>query len=157
MCSLVRCSDTLSLKGAKNCLLLCLNSYFSGEEHETYSGAKVDVRKQIMVECRCRCLCRFSEEERHQILESFNKMENHEVQNAYLRGCVSVVPENQQRRRPRNEDGQARKSNTTPVCKASFFGLHDKESRFKRKVLNFEKDISDDRGHHQNHPAVGKM
>ena len=112
---------------------LCLKLYSSGKEHETYSGAKVDATKQAMVECRCRCLCKFSEEERHQILESFNKMVNHEVQNAYLRGCVSVVPENQQRRRPRNEDGHARKSffyaitsnsNTTPVCKASFLGLH---------------------------------
>ena len=60
-------------------------------------------------------------------------MRIHEVQNAYLTGCVSVVPENQQRLRPRNEDGQARKSfiytisssrNTTPVCKAFFLGLH---------------------------------
>ena len=119
-----------------------------------------------MVECRCRCLCKISEEEQHQILESFNKMGNHEVQNAYLRGCVSVVPENQQRRRPLNEDGQARKSfiytitsssNTTPVCKASFLGLHGiKESRLKRRVLNFEKDITDGKGHHQNHPTVGK-
>ena len=85
-------------------------------------------------------------------------MGNHEVQNAYLRSCVSVVPENQQRRRPRNEDGEARKSfiytmtsssNTTPVCKASFLVLHSiKESRLKRKVLNFEKDIIDGRGDH---------
>ena len=91
-------------------------------------------------------------------------MGNQEVQNAYLRSCVSVVPENQRRRRPRNEDGQARKSfiytmtsssNTTPVCKASFLFLHGiKESRLKRKVLNFERDITDGRGHHQNYPTV---
>ena len=65
-----------------------------------------------------------------------------------------------------NEDSQAQKSfiytitlssNTTPVCKASFLSLHGiKESRLKRKVFNFEKNITDGRGHHHNHPTVGK-
>ena len=32
-------------------------------------------------------------------------MGNHEVQNACVKGYVSIVPENQQRRRPRNETG----------------------------------------------------
>ena len=87
--------------------------------------------------------------------------------NLNYRSCRTSIPRKRRGKHthtPRNEDGQARRSfiytitsssNTTPVCNASFLVLHDiKESRLKRKVLNCEKDITDDRAHHQNYPTV---
>lgn len=98
------------------------------------------------------------------MLRDFNSLPSHEAQNIALRGCVGVVPQQQVRRRPRQEDAAERKSytyaitnatGTIKVCKAAFCGLHGiKESRLRNKVLNFSIDIADGRGKHDNHPHI---
>lgn len=118
----------------------------------------------IIIECRCNCGTKFSNAERASILESFNALPNHEAQNIALRGCVTVINPQQVRRRPRQEDARQRQSfnyavtvatRTVPVCKAAFCGLHGvKETRLKKKVLNFSDSIQDGRGKHGNHPKV---
>ena len=42
------------------------------------------------IDCRCKCYEKFSGEEMDTILDTFNKLCDHEKQNIYLRGCVDV-------------------------------------------------------------------
>ena len=91
-------------------------------------------------------------------------MKDHSTQNAYLQGCVQVKSADKIRRRPRKENAKQRNSfsysvtierKTIYVCQAAFLGLHGiKESRLKRKVLNFNVSILDGRGSHENHATV---
>lgn len=91
-------------------------------------------------------------------------MKDHEAQNIYLWGCVFINPGESVRRRPRKENAKERQSysykvtlhsRTVSVCKAAFLGLHGiKESRLKKKVLNFQADLSDGRGKHGNHQKI---
>ena len=111
--------------------------------------------------CRCRCSTNFTAEERAKILDDFNSIADHEKQNIYLRGCVTVKESTKIRRRPRKNDAKERSSfsytittfsHSVRVCKASFAALHGiKISRLKRKVLNFSADIADKRGKHNKH------
>ena len=116
------------------------------------------------MECRCRCYYQLTENEKKEIFQNFNEMRDHEMQNTYLRGCITKKPDQKIRRRPRNADGQKRNSFTFTVtleeksviaCRAAFLGLHGIGiGRLKRKVLNFAVDIKDNRGKHGNHPKV---
>ena len=91
-------------------------------------------------------------------------MKDHEMQNTYLRGCVTKKSDLEIRRRPRNRDAQKRNSFTFAVtvqeksmivCRAAFFGLNGIGiGRLQRKVLNFAVDTKDNRGKHGNHPKV---
>ena len=120
--------------------------------------------QQRIEDCRCKCNTKFTAEELTQLFESFNAQPSHEAQNLYLRGCVSVAPSTSIRRRPRNEDAKERASysysvtlstRTFNVCKAAFLSIHGiKESRLKKKVLNFDVEITDGRGKHNNHPQT---
>ena len=111
---------------------LCLYC-FLGIEHVTYSGKNIPQRHQLTVYCRCNCYALLTEEERKSVIEKFNKIKNHELQNAYLRGCVQKKDADKIQRRPRSQRGVTRnsfvyavtvKQKTVRVCKAAFLGLH---------------------------------
>ena len=67
-------------------------------------------RTQEMIDCRCKCYCKLTEEERLKIFQDFNDQNSHDLQNAYLSGCVTAVPTTQQRRRPRQDESHERNS-----------------------------------------------
>ena len=107
---------------------------------------------------------KMSAEERQKIFDNFNDLKNHEAQNVYLRGCVSVVSDNSVRRRPRNEGANQRNSfkyavtlrnRTISICQAALLALHGiKASRLKKKVLSFQNQIADNRGKHDKHKKI---
>ena len=137
-----------------------------GKQHVSYGGRAVAERVQVLVQCRCKCNTKFSPAELSKILEDFNALPDHNGQNIYLRGCISVTPDAQIRRRPRKDDAKKRTSytysitlptRTEDVCKSAFCGtLGIKESRLKKKVLDFAVDIKDGRGNHGNHPKIAE-
>ena len=91
-------------------------------------------------------------------------MKDHEMQNTYLRGCVTKKSDLEIRRRPRNRDAQKRNSfkftvtvqeKSMIVCRAAFLELYGIGiGRMKRKVLIFAVDTKDNRGKHGNHLKV---
>ena len=105
-----------------------------------------------------------TEEERKSVFETFCQLKDHEVQNRYLRGCIQKKGSDNIQRRPRTQNSVARnsyiysvsaKKKTVKVCKAAFLGLHGiKESRLKKKILNFFSDMTDKRGKHDNHRQI---
>lgn len=140
---------------------------FIGEAHYTYSGKEVSARKQLpFVECRCGCYKQFNDEERNLIFKNFCDIQDHSLQNSYLQGCVQNVMAEKKRRRPRIDSPSvaARASfvytitvgqKSIKVCQAAFVALHGiKVSRLKRKVLQFDKDIRDGRGKHNQHHQI---
>lgn len=144
--------------------VLLIWSYFSGEAHVSYKKKEVPARQQSAINCRCKCFGKLSDKEKHDIFTSFASLKDHETQNVYLRGCVSVTPGDRIRRRPRKQPSKERNSfsysvtvqeRSITVCKAAFLGLHGiKMSRMKKKVLNFTTEISDKRGKHENHAKI---
>ena len=119
---------------------------------------------QEVVDCRCKCYCKLTQIERTKIFQQFNDQQSHDLQNAYLRSCVTAVPKPQQRRRPRQGESYERNtyiyrvnvgSKSGQVCKASFVALPGfKESWLQRKVLNFDSHIADGRGRHSKHSML---
>ncbi|XP_072023112.1 uncharacterized protein [Amphiura filiformis] len=136
-----------------------------GEAHKTLAGKDIPSKKQILVDCRCRCCIKFTEEERSGIFSRFYDLANHEKQNIYLRGCVRVKHDADVRRRGNGARGVADRrsfvytisfgANTQTVCQKSFCALHGiGKPRLKRKVLEVDQSIEDGRGKHNNHPRV---
>ena len=157
------------IKRACNILIISTLSFVSGLAHATYSGKEVIAREQLpSVDFRCKCYCAFTEEEKTAIFENLCALENHIVQNTYLRGCVTNADVNKIRRRPRADTPSAKQrasfvysvtvgSKTVTVCQAAFVGLHGiKATRLKAKVLVFAKDIQDGRGKHTKHSKVAE-
>lgn len=114
------------------------------------------------IECRCKCCSKFSVEEKRTIMQQFNDLADHDRQNIYLRGCVTVNKSEKIRRRPRNEEPNTARNSfsysitisdkTIKVCKAALCALHGiSRARLAKKVLNFDVDITDGRGKHGNH------
>ena len=123
-------------------------------------------KEQVLVHCRCHCYHELSVGERAAIFQCFNSLKDHESQNIYLCGCVNLKFDKKIRRRPRSDalKSTGRESfsyivtsgeKSVKICQAAFLGLHGiKASRLKRKVLNFDEDISDNRGKHGNHSKI---
>ena len=90
---------------------------------------------------------------RDRIFTAFTSLKDHETQNVYLCGYISVNPDIKIHRRPRKEDAKERSSfsysvtaqeQTASICKAAFLSMHGiKESRLKRKLLNFSVSLAD--------------
>ena len=128
-------------------------------------GKDVDERSQHYVDCRCKCLEKFNDGEKSNILKEFNELAEHEKQNIYLRGCISVKEENTIRRKQSQAVPKTFCSSYSytiketgspiPVCKNAFCALHGiKESRLKKKVLDFEEPLQDLRGKHGHHKKL---
>ena len=135
--------------------------------HTTYSGNEVGAREQLpFLNCRCQCYTAFSDEERKNIFENFCALGDHSLQNTYLRGCVQNAEVKKIRRRPRKDNSTAAPRSSyvytattgkksVKVCQAAFVALHGiKATRLKRKVLQFDTDIRDGRGKHDQHPKT---
>ena len=152
-----------------NVFKILLRVFFLGLAHTTYSGKRVSARKQLpFVHCRCKCYTNFTEQERKTIFDQFCGMQDHSLQNTYLRGCVQNTEDAKRRRRPRSDAGSFSKAKrasfvytiticqkSVRVCQAAFVALHGiKVSRLKRKILHFEKDIQDGRGKHDQHSQI---
>ena len=98
------------------------------------------------------------------LFENCAAIKDHEMQNTYLRGCVTKKSDERIRRRPRKLDARKRNSfsftitvqeKSVVVCREAFLGLHGiRIGRLKRKVLNFAVDTSDYRGKHGNHSKI---
>lgn len=93
-------------------------------------------------------------------------MEDHTIQNTYLRGCVKNTDLKDIRRRPRSSTSSSKPrasyvysvsigSKSEKVCQAAFVGLHGiKKTRLKAKVLQLDQDIQDGRGKHGEHRKI---
>jgi len=55
-----------------------------------YGVGIVPPRQMTIVDCVCSCQTRFSMVEMRTIFQNFNEIENHELQNSYLRGLIEV-------------------------------------------------------------------
>lgn len=114
-------------------------------------------RRQLHIPtCRCKCKDKISEEIYNKTFKSFQNM-NHNEQNIYLRGCISLG----NAKRHVNKNKQQRKvfiynvlvnTKKIDVCQKMFLHLHGiKRDRLKKKILNFEvEDVRDYRGKHTN-------
>ena len=138
----------------------------SGEAHTSYNNKVKPSREPSKIQCRCRCLTKFTEDELELISSAFNNLKDHEAQNIYLQGCISINPLESIRRRPRKEVAKERssfsytvtvKDKSIAICKAAFLAVHGiKNSRLKRKVMNFSVPIADGRGKHGKHKKIDK-
>ena len=74
-----------------------------GEEHTSYKGTLIPARK-IGSPCSCkrRCFEKVSDDEKREILQSFNKLGDKHLQDSYLHGLITRYPV--QRHRPRKEN-----------------------------------------------------
>ncbi len=145
---------------------MCLFISFSaGEAHTSIAGKEIPAKIQTVVECRCQCCRKFTEEERDTIFTRFYELADHEKQNIYLRGCVRAKEDNNIRRRGNDKGNTAERRsfvytitvgpNTQSVCRNSFCALHGiKKSRLEKKVLKTESTIQDGRGKHDNHTRI---
>ena len=104
-----------------------------------YGGGIVPPRQMSIIDCICGCQTRFSLQEMRTIFRNFNDMENHELQNSYLRGLLEVS------RRENFANGGGRKifqyklklvERTVIVCQRFFLGIHGiPQSRLRKKVV----------------------
>ena len=116
------------------------------------------------VNCRYHCYFELNENQQKEIFETFYAMSNHEMQNTYLRGCITKKATENIRRRPQTTYTKKRNSfsctvsvedRSVVVCKAAFLDFHRIEaSRLRRKVINFSVGTKDNRDKHNNHPKV---
>lgn len=141
-----------------------------GKKHTTKRGKLVPERKQTDVDCRCKCLSKIDEDCKQSILEKFNNLESHSLQNAYLRSNIRKVeverPKKEAKRKRVTERSRYEYSFfdgvndlTINICKNSFLALHGiKESRLKKKVLamSLDQSFGDGRGKHENHRKISE-
>jgi len=112
-------------------MLQTQNVSFLGQEHrQHYSETLVPGRQLREEDCIHRCQNKLSLEEKDYILEKFNNIGNHEVQNIYLQNCT--IPRENNR-----FDYLIHLTNRTEVvCQKNFVATHGiKRSRLQRKVL----------------------
>lgn len=110
--------------------------------------------------CRCKCKTKINRKEAKEIFEKFTNMSSHTEQNIYLQGCIKE--DASKRFRPRRRHARNRRvfsymlniqKKSMTVCSSTFLAIHGiKRDRLKKKVLEKQKDISDGRGKHDNHP-----
>ena len=51
---------------------------------------KIAARKVSRWSCRCKCSNQLNTPTKQKLFDSFNSLENHVLQNQYLKGCISV-------------------------------------------------------------------
>ena len=99
---------------------------------------------QKIVNCCCHCYFELNDNQRKEIFDTFYAMSDHEMQNIYLRGCITKKATENIRRRPRTTYTKKRNSfsytvsveDRSVVCKAAVLGLHGIEaSRLRRKFI----------------------
>jgi len=102
-----------------------------GKEHITHhSGRIVPARRVRLEDCKHKCHEKLSLEEKQWVLNKFNSLENHVLQNVYLQNCTIPKPNN------RFEYLLQLVNRTERVCQKSFVAIHGiKRSRLQRKVL----------------------
>jgi len=101
-------------------------------------GIEVAPRQRVIVDCICGCVNQFHREELDRVFEGFNAIGNHELQNAYLRGCMEISRwENFANGGGRNVFVYRIKllNRTLTVCQKFFLGAHGiGQSRLRHKV-----------------------
>lgn len=139
-------------------------------------GRLTDVNKKLRAtthelgpSCECKrfkCFEVIKEDQRNDIIRQFNELGNHQDQNLYLGGLITVHSVAQRRTRKKNNGGEPHQasysyrvrcaSKDVPVCQNAFRSLHGITGRriqtLQSQLINEGKIKKDGRGKHVNRP-----